>query len=387
MLPTDPPGGGSPPGGSPKPDGAPPTGGAPMKARDLPLGELLEHIEGTLHPGSDATREPIRLGRLRSPSHRPAADAVVVLGEGDDVPALVASWQGDLPGLLVVRSGAVPPEYPGAVAEVRDPRWALARLSAVFDRRPVPAPGVHEAAVVAPSARLGRDVAVEAGAVIGAHAIVGDGSIVGANTVVGPGVTVGAGCRLHAGVTLYDGVVLGDRVTVHAGAVLGADGFGYAAGPAGATKIHHTGGVSIDDDVEIGALTAIDRGTLDDTRVGARSKIDNHCQIAHNVVIGRDCLIAGMAAIGGSAVIEDGVIVGGAVAISDHVTIHVGARIAGRSGVTKDVPAGETWAGFPARPHRRFVRELYLLDRLERIWEFVRTRSRATAEAPERERR
>src|SRR5690606_28700734 len=100
MLPTDPPGGGPPSGGSPKPDGAPPTGGAPMKARDLPLGELLEHIEGTLHPGSDATREPIRLGRLRSPSHRPAADAVVVLGEGDDVPALVASWQGDLPGLL-----------------------------------------------------------------------------------------------------------------------------------------------------------------------------------------------------------------------------------------------------------------------------------------------
>lgn len=367
------------------PTEAPTPGGEPTPSGEHALAALLERIDGALHQQVDASHRSVRVGRLLAPSDRPAADAVVVLGEGDDVSAVVASWQGAMPGLLVVRSGAVPADYTGAVVEVRDPRLALARLSEAFDRRPVPPLGVHEAAVVDPTARLGRDVAVAAGAVIGSHASVGDGSIVGPNTVLGPSVRIGPGCRLHAGVTLYDGVVLGARVTVHAGAVLGADGFGYAAGPAGATKIHHTGTVTIDDDVEIGALTAIDRGTLDDTRVGARSKIDNHCQIAHNVVIGRDCLIAGMSAIGGSAVVEDGVIVGGAVAISDHVTVHAGARIAGRSGVTKDVPAGETWAGFPARPYRRFVRELYLLDRLERIWEFVRTRSTSTIEAPEEE--
>lgn len=355
---------------------------AAPRATALELTELVRRLEGTLRLPNGAEASPVRLGRLAPPSRRPTPDTVVVLGIDEDVRSIVASWNGVFPGLLVVGDGAVPADYAAAAAEVHDPRRALARLSALFDHRPLPAPGVHASAIVDPSAQLGRDVTVAAGAVIGPGAAIGDGSIVGPASVVGPAARVGAGCRLHANVTLYDGIVLGDRVIVHAGAVLGADGFGYAAGPSGAEKIHHAGSVVIGDDVEIGALTAIDRGTLDDTRVGARTKIDNHCQIGHNVVIGRDCLIAGMTAIGGSAVVEDGVVVAGAVAISDHVTVHAGARIAGRSGVTKTVPAGETWAGSPARPYRRFVRELYLLDRLERIWAFVRSRSSAEDDAP-----
>lgn len=348
---------------------------------------LAALVGGTLRARAAGTAEPPAVTRLVAPERwsRRAAEtgppevaAVVVLGADSDAAAATAAWGRASPAVLVARVGAVPAAYAGAVLEVGDPRLALARLSAHFDRRPRPVPGVHPTAVVDPTARIGRDVSVEAGAVIGPAAEMGDACAVGANCVIGPGVHVGAGSRLYANVTLYDGVTLGARVIVHSGAVLGADGFGYAAGPAGAAKIHHTGGVVIGDDVEIGALTAIDRGTLEDTRVGARTKIDNHCQIGHNVQIGSDCLLAGMTAVAGSAVLEDGVVLGGAAAISDHVTVHAGARIAGRSGVTKDVPAGETWAGFPARPYRRYVRELYLLDRLERIWEVVR----AVAKAP-----
>src|SRR5690606_14160054 len=115
------------------------------------------------------------------------------------------------------------------------------------------------------------------------------------------------------------GVTLGNRVVVHSGSVIGADGFGYAAGPRGAEKIHHLGGVVLEDDVEIGANSAIDRGTLLPTRVGARTKIDNHCQIGHNVRIGHDSLIAGMSGVAGSVDIGSGVIIGGYVGISDHV--------------------------------------------------------------------
>lgn len=260
----------------------------------------------------------------------------------------------------------------GAVIEVDDARLALAVLTALFDRRPEPAAGVHPRAVVADDARLADDVALGANTVIESGAQVGRGSRIGPNCTVGRGVRLGRDCRLHAGVVLYDGVELGDRVTLHSGCVIGADGFGYAAGPTGAVKIHHLGGVVVGDDVEIGANTAVDRGTLAPTRIGDRTKIDNHCQVGHNVRIGSDCLIAAMAALAGSTTIGDRTVIAGDVAVADHVTIGAGATIAGRSGVTKDVPAGETWAGFPAQPYRRWVRGLYLLGRLERMWETVK---------------
>jgi UDP-3-O-[3-hydroxymyristoyl] glucosamine N-acyltransferase len=130
--------------------------------------------------------------------------------------------------------------------------------------------------------------------------------------------------------------------------------------------------VLIGDDVEIGANSSVDRGTLDPTRIGPRSKIDNHCQVGHNVTIGSDCLIAAMTAIAGSTSVGDRTILGGYVAVTDHVAIGADVRIAGRAGVTKDVPDGETWAGFPAQPYRRWVRGLYLQGRLERIWQAVK---------------
>lgn len=298
-----------------------------------------------------------------------ASGAVVVVPSERELNRLTAA--AELPGLLVVGE-SIQIEGPMRdlpTVRVAEPRLALALLSARFDSRPRPIAGERsQAATVHESATLGMGVSIDAGAWVGPGAVVGEGSHLGPGCVVGAGSRVGVRCVLHANVTLYDGVTLGDRVILHAGAVIGADGFGYAASPTGAVKVRQLGGVRIGDDVEIGANTAVDRGTLDDTVVGARTKIDNLCQVGHNVRIGTDCLIAGMTGIAGSARIGDGVIIGGAVAVSDHVTINSGARIAGRSGVTKDVPPGETWAGFPAKPHRQFARSLYLVERLEDMW-------------------
>ncbi len=298
-------------------------------------------------------------------------DTVVVVATADDLARALANG-----AAAVVLPRALELADPPSCAAIRvdDPRRALALLSALFDRRPDAPPGVHATAVVAADASLGEDVAIGPHSVIEAGAEIGPGTRIGPHCTIGAGTHLGRACRLHAGVVVYDGVVLGERVELHSGCVVGADGFGYAPGDGGASKIHHLGGVVIGDDVEIGANSAVDRGTLDPTRIGSRSKIDNHCQIGHNVVIGSDCLIAGMTGIGGSSSVGDRTILGGYVAVADHVTIGADVRIAGRAGVTKDVPDGETWAGFPAQPYRRWVRGLYLLGRLERIWQAVKGR-------------
>lgn len=266
-------------------------------------------------------------------------------------------------------------DYPCPLIRVPDPRLALARLTALFDERPRPAAGVHPSAVVAEDARIAPGASLGAGVVIGAGVSVAEGSAIESGCVIGAGSRIGANCRLHANVTLYDGVILGDRVTLHSGVTVGQDGFGFAAGPGGAEKIHHLGWVEIEDDVEIGAGSAVDRGTLTATRIGARSKIGNLCLVAHNVEIGSDCLLTGMIAIGGSVRIGEGVMIGGGAVVRDHIRIGDGARLAAGSGLGKHIPAGETWGGAPARPFRQWVRGVVLQERLEQIWRFVRERS------------
>jgi UDP-3-O-[3-hydroxymyristoyl] glucosamine N-acyltransferase len=335
--------------------------------------EALARLLGGVHHGPEralrtlaAPTRPLPASVLVWPS--PAVEALPALAAAG-VGALVVDEALD----VVVRSAATTAGI--AVITVSDVRLALAIASEAFDRRPLPAaPGVHASAVVHESARLGDGVRIGPGSVVAADAVLADGVVVGALCSVGQGAMLGEASVCFDRVVLYDGVTVGARARLHSGVVLGADGFGYAVGPAGARKIHHLAGVVVGDDVEIGANTAVDRGTLEPTRIGHRTKIDNLCQIGHNVVIGDDVVIAGLTGIAGSARIEDRVVVGGRVAIADHVTVHAGARLAGGTGVTKDIPAGETWAGVPAQPFRRWVRERYLVGQLERIWAQVKER-------------
>lgn len=295
------------------------------------------------------------------------SDSVVVIASREDLEAL-----GDRsPAVVVGPAEQASDDHP--YVPVPSPRAALAELSRRLDRRPVPT-GVSPFAHIDLDATLGAEVAVGPGTVVEAGASIGARSVIGSGCVIGAGAKIGAACRLHASVTLYDGVTIGDRTILHSGSVIGADGFGYAASEQGARKIHHLGSVRIGADVEIGANTCIDRGTLEDTVIGDRTKIDNLCQIAHNAVIGSDCLIAGMSGVSGSVRIGDRVTLAGNVGIVDHVTIGDGATIGGGSKVRKDIPAGETWMGYWAEPYRSYARSRYLQNRLEEIWEFVRVR-------------
>jgi UDP-3-O-[3-hydroxymyristoyl] glucosamine N-acyltransferase len=180
--------------------------------------------------------------------------------------------------------------------------------------------------------------------------------VVDAGARIGAGVTIGNDSRVFSNATLYPGTSLGARVAIHAGATIGSDGFGYVFRNGAHEKIPHVGRCIVEDDVEIGANSTIDRGSIDDTVIGAGTKIDNLVHVGHNVRIGRLCLLMAQVGISGSARIEDGCILAGQAGLAGHIVIGKGARIAGQSGVFGDVPAGGTWSGYPARPHREALR-------------------------------
>ena len=213
------------------------------------------------------------------------------------------------------------------------------------------------------SARLEEGVTIEPGAVIGPEASIGSGTTIAAGTVIGYRVYIGRDCYVGPNATLTHTLV-GNRVTIHAGASIGQDGFGFAMGRAGHQKVPQIGRVIIQDDVEIGANTTIDRGALRDTVIGEGTKIDNLVQIGHNVVIGRHCIIVAQTGISGSAELGDFVALGGQVGVVGHVKIGAGAQIAGSSNVRGNVPPGVRWGGTPAKPTRLWFRELTILRQL-----------------------
>jgi len=252
-----------------------------------------------------------------------------------------------------------------------------------------PSPGVHPAAVVASSARLGRDVSIGALAVVGEEAEIGDRTVVFPLVSVCPRVKIGKDCVLHSHVSLREGVRLGDRVVLHNGVVVGSDGFGYLAEPDGSRrKIPQKGTVVIEDDVEVGANAAIDRAALGATVVRRGTKIDNLVQVAHNVTIGADSVLAGQAGIAGSSSLGRRVILSGQVGISDHVNIGDDVIIAAKSGVTKDVPAGSFVSGSPhldIRDWRKFWASApRLYDLVKEIRRLAARVAELEAEKPEK---
>lgn len=232
--------------------------------------------------------------------------------------------------------------------------------------RPLPlfeAEGVAPTAVVHSSARIEIGATIEPGAVIGPRASIGAGTVIGATAVIGPDVCIGRDCSVGPGATIIHAII-GNDVILHPGCRIGQDGFRYLPDAKGHLKVPQLGRVVIHDKVEIGAGTTIDRGGGDDTIIGEGTKIDNLVHIAHNVTIGRHCIIAGQCGFAGSTTVGDHVMMGGQVGIADHLTIGDGAMIGAKSGVMSNVPAGQTWLGYPAWPARQFLRGMAKLRRL-----------------------
>ena len=230
---------------------------------------------------------------------------------------------------------------------------------------------VHPTAAVHASAKIGSGVLIEARAVIGEHAQIGDGTSIGEGCAVGVGVVLGSHCQIYPNVSIYPGTTLGSRVIVHAGAVLGSDGFGYVRDPktGGYEKFPQVGRLVIEDDVEIGANATLDRGALDETRIGRGTKIDNLVHIGHNCRIGEDVVIAAQTGLSGSIVIENGVVLGGQVGIGEHARIEEGVMLGGQGGVLPNKilrGKGVAFWGTPAQPLRQYLKQLATLARLSK---------------------
>ena len=269
--------------------------------------------------------------------------------------------------VLVPEELADSPGGPRARIVVRDPYQALVRvIRALF-------PDDHPPCGIDPTARIGADTTWGADVSIGPYVVLGRGVRLGARTrlaehvSLGDGVVVGDDAILGAGVVCYAGSRIGSRTILKAGAVIGGDGFGYLSDGKGHTRIPHVGGCILEDDVEVGSNTCIDRGSVDDTVVGRGTKVDNLVQVGHNVQIGERCLIMAGVGIAGSTRIGNDAILAGHVGVTDHLVIGDRARIAAKSAIFGDVPAGASFSGHPARPHRQFLRAQAAMYRLAPI--------------------
>ena len=314
-------------------------------------------------------------GRLRGPGDL----CVAGVGSLDEAQATDVSFLGQaryrdrvLPskaGVVLVPAGFATEPPPGrAWVECADPSNAFSALVAAFAPAPVSwPPGVHPAAVVAASATVPASAHVGPCAVIGPEVVLGERTVVGAGCCVGAQARLGDDCILYPNVSIRERCRLGHRVILHCGVVIGSDGFGYVSGPQGHTKIPQVGIVQIDDDVEIGALTAVDRARFGRTWIQRGTKIDNLVQVAHNVVIGQHSIVVAQVGISGSTRIGNGVVLAGQAGLVGHLSIGDGAVVMAQSGLSKDVPPKSVVMGSPAIDRREYARVQMNLKRLEHM--------------------
>lgn len=308
----------------------------------LTVGDLTERIGGEVSRGGDRTVSAV------APLDLAGAADVAFLGDRRFLPALADSRA----GCVIVPASAVDAAPAGAAVIVSGESQAAWARASLLLHRPI--------ALIRSAAReeAAEDdtVVFEPGVVLGAGARVGRGTRIGANTVVGPGVQIGRDCVIGSNVTIGFALI-GDRVRLLSGARIGEPGFGAAGSRTGPVDVPQLGRVVLQDGVSVGANTCIDRGAYNDTVVGENTKIDNLCMVGHNCVIGRSCLMAAHTGLSGSVTVGDGVMFGGKAGVGDHLSIGEGARVAAGAGVLQDIPAGETWSGYPAKPLRQFLRE------------------------------
>ena len=323
------------------------------------LSEIAQLLGAELRP-RDAEADVLRVASAATATPQ----SLVFAEEPGALPAALASAAAAV--IVPARNSPVVAGKPLVLAA--QPRLAFARVAALLRQAP-PATGVHPTAVVDPSAQLDETVSVEAYAVVSADVRIGSGTRIGAGAAIGRGVVIGRDAQIYPRVVIYPGTELGDNVVVHAGAVLGSDGFGYVRDAATGEYLQfpQQGRLVLENNVEIGANTTIDRGALEETRISRGVKIDNLVHLGHNVLVGRDVVIAAQTGVSGSSTIGAGAVVGGQVGIGDHA--HVGEQVILGSGsgvlTHKKVHGpGIVFWGRPARPLRQYLKELAALARL-----------------------
>jgi UDP-3-O-[3-hydroxymyristoyl] glucosamine N-acyltransferase len=299
---------------------------------------------------------------------------------GEAVPGEITFYSNPRYGPLLRKTRAsavfVPPDFGDSIAtaqiRVSNPNKAFEQVVLKFAPKPVTfAPGIHPSAIIDRSVQLGDHVSIQPHAVIEAGAKIGDDTVIGAGTYIGHETVIGAACLIYPRVAIRERSRIGSRVIIHSGAVIGADGFGFEMVDGRQEKIKQLGIVQIDDDVEIGANTTIDRARFGRTWIQQGVKIDNLVQVAHNVVIGKNSVIVAQTGISGSTRVGEYVQMAGQVGIVGHVEIADGSRIAAQSGVSKSIPGG-TWFGYPAMPMPEARRQIAWVRRLGKLFDRVK---------------
>jgi len=245
-----------------------------------------------------------------------------------------------------------------------NPRLVFAKALKIMHVPPYKPCGVSDQAVIGENVVLGEDISIHPQVYIGSNVSLGARVTISPGAYIGDEVSIGDDSVIHPNVTIREKVAIGNKVIIHSGSVVGADGFGYLPGKSGHYKIPQIGGVIIEDNVEIGANTTIDRATTGNTIIGCGTKIDNLTHVAHNAKLGKNCIIVAQVGISGSVDIGDGAILAGQVGVSDHTTIGSNARVGAKSGVVKDIPEGQAYSGIPAIPHGSWLRAQTIFSKL-----------------------